>query len=153
MPHPNQRSREVTPISGEGASSDVATRSGREGVKGGKMWYKQCLKGAMTMTGHDDGNDGEAGGSGVRCSSATARSDKRLARLPMDHFMRLLEDAYPNHGYPVRQKLKDCVMMRSFVTSGTLTYGAELDEGSDGSDTTPFPGENVVLTVYGACPH
>jgi hypothetical protein len=40
---------------------------------------------------------------------------------PTNHFKRLLEEAYPNHAYPVRHKLKDCDMMRSFMTSGTLT--------------------------------
>jgi hypothetical protein len=40
-------------------------------------------------------------------------------------------------------------MMRSFMTSGSLTWGAELDEDSGGSDTTPFPGENTFMVVYG----
>jgi hypothetical protein len=34
------------------------------------------------------------------------------------------------------------------MTSGSLTWGAELDEGLDASDTTPFLRENAVLTVY-----
>jgi hypothetical protein len=88
----------------------------------------------------------------VRRISTTTRSDKRSARPPMDHFKRLLEEAYPNHVYPVRNRLKDCDMMRSFMTSGSLTWGAELDEGPDGSDTTPFPKENATMTVYGGRP-
>jgi hypothetical protein len=44
-------------------------------------------------------------------------------------------------------------MMRNFMTLGFLTLGVELNEGPDGSDTTPFPRENDVLTVYGGCPH
>jgi hypothetical protein len=43
-------------------------------------------------------------------------------------------------------------MMRSFMTSGPLTWGAELNEGLVGSDTTPFPKENAVMTAYGGCP-
>jgi hypothetical protein len=39
-------------------------------------------------------------------------------------------------------------MMRSFMTLRSLALGAELDEGLDGSDTTPFPKENVVMTIY-----
>jgi hypothetical protein len=35
------------------------------------------------------------------------------------------------------------------MTSGSLTLGAELDEGPDGSDTMPFPKENAVLMVHG----
>jgi hypothetical protein len=37
------------------------------------------------------------------------------------------------------------------MTSESLTWGAELDENSGGSDTTPFPGENTVMAVYGGC--
>jgi hypothetical protein len=89
----------------------------------------------------------------VRCIPSTACSDKHQARLPIDHFKRLLEDAYPNHAYPVRHKLKDCGMMSSFMTSGSLTWSVELDEGLDGSDTRSFPEENTVMTVYGGHPH
>jgi hypothetical protein len=121
VPHPIQYSREVIQSSGDGASSDAATHSGREGIKGGKKRHKQRLQGAMTMIGHDDGNDGEAGNSGVRHSSATARSDEHQARPPKDHFKRLLEEACPKHAYPDRHKLKDDAMMRSFMTLGSLT--------------------------------
>jgi hypothetical protein len=148
MPHWTQRSREATP----GVLSDVSTHSGREGIKGGKKMLKQCLQGAVTMTGHDDGNDGEAGGSGKRRISIVAHHDKHQGRPPIDHFKRLLEEAYPNHAYPIRHRLKDYGMIRSFKTSRSLTWGAELDEGPDGSDTMPFPRENTVLTVYVGCP-
>jgi hypothetical protein len=39
-------------------------------------------------------------------------------------------------------------MMRSFMTSGSLTWGVELNEGRDRSDTTPFPKEKAVMMVY-----
>jgi hypothetical protein len=42
---------------------------------------------------HDNNNDGEAGGSDVRHISTAAHSDKRQARLPMDHFKGALEEA------------------------------------------------------------
>jgi hypothetical protein len=80
----------------------------------------------------------------VRCiSTITCRRD---------HFKRLLEEAYPNHAYPIRKKLKDCGTMGSFMTLGSLTWGAELNEGPDGSDMTPIPRENAILMVYGGCP-
>jgi hypothetical protein len=96
----------------------------------------------MTMINHNDGNDVEAGSSGMRHIPTAACSDKHQARPPMDHFMRLLEEAYPSHAYRIRHKLKDCSMMRSSMTSGSLTKGVELDEGLDGS----------VMMVYGGCP-
>jgi hypothetical protein len=43
-------------------------------------------------------------------------------------------------------------MMWSFMTSGYLTWGAELDEGPDGSDAALFPKENVVMMVFGGRP-
>jgi hypothetical protein len=39
----------------------------------------------------------------------------------MEHFNRLLEEACPNLAYPVRHKLKDYGMMRSFMTSRSPT--------------------------------
>jgi hypothetical protein len=39
-------------------------------------------------------------------------------------------------------------MMRSSRTLGSLTWGAEPDEGLDWSDMMPFPRENAILTVY-----
>jgi hypothetical protein len=44
-------------------------------------------------------------------------------------------------------------MMRSFMTSGSLTWAAEPDEGPEGSDATPFHEENVIMTVLGGTPH
>jgi hypothetical protein len=43
-------------------------------------------------------------------------------------------------------------MMRSFMTLGTLTWGAELNKGPNRSDLTPFPKENTIMTVYGGHP-
>jgi hypothetical protein len=88
----------------------------------------------------------------MRHISTVVCSDKRSARLSMDHFKRLLMEACPNHAYPVRHKLKDCSMMRSFMTFGSLTWGVKYDERLGGSDTTPFPEENAVMTVYGGRP-
>jgi hypothetical protein len=75
----------------------------------------------MTMTDHDGGDDGEVGHSGARCVSTAAHGNKREARPPTDHFKRILEEACPNHAYPIRHKLKDYSMMRSFITSRSLT--------------------------------
>jgi hypothetical protein len=38
------------------------------------------------------------------------------------------------------------------MASGSLTWGVELDEGLDRSDTTPFPEQNVIMMVYGGRP-
>jgi hypothetical protein len=38
------------------------------------------------------------------------------------------------------------------MTSGSLTWGVELIEDPGGSNTIPFPGENIVMMVYGGRP-
>jgi hypothetical protein len=86
-------------------------------------------------------------GSDMRHILTAAHNDKRQARPPTDHFKRLLKEACPNHVYSVRHKLKDCGIVRSFMTSGSLTWGAELDKDLGRSDTTPFPGESTVMVV------
>jgi hypothetical protein len=146
---PAQGSREATPSSDGEAPSDVTAHCAEEGIKGGNKTRKQHLQGTMTTTNHDDGHNWEVGGSGVRCISATARSGKRLVRSPTDHFKRLLEEACPNHAYLVRHNLKDCSMMRSFMTLGFFTWCVELDEGSNRSDMTLFREENAIMTIYG----
>jgi hypothetical protein len=57
----------------------------------------------------------------VRHISTATHSDKHQAGPPTDHFQRVLEEACPNHTYPIRHKLKDCGMMTSFMTSQSLT--------------------------------
>jgi hypothetical protein len=48
------------------------------------------------------------GSFGVGHVSTVMCSNMRLARPPTYHFKRLLEEAYPNHVYPIKHKLKDC---------------------------------------------
>jgi hypothetical protein len=61
-------------------------------------------------------------------------------------------EAYPNHVYPINHKFKDCRMMKDFMTSGSLTQGKELEEDPGGRDTTSFPREDAVITVYNGHP-
>jgi hypothetical protein len=152
MLHPAEGSREVTSSGGKESLSDVAIHSAKEGIKGGKKRCKQHPQGTTTTTDHNNGNDGEASGSSVRCILIAAHSDKRQPRPPMHHYKRPLEEACPNHAYPVRHKLKDCGMMRIFMILGSLTWGVELDEDMGGDDMMLFPMENAVMTVYGGCP-
>jgi hypothetical protein len=131
----------VTPSNDKGAPSDVATHCDQEGVKGGSNSRKQCHQGTTTMNIHDDGPNWEASGFGVRRISINAYNGKSPVRPPTYHFKRFLEEDCPNHAYPIRHKLKDCDMMRSFLTSGTLTWGVELDQEQDMRDTMLFPEE------------
>jgi hypothetical protein len=80
------------------------------------------------------------------------RSVKCQAWPPTDHFERLLEEAYPNHAYLIKHKLKDCGMMKNFMTSGSLTRDKEPEEDMGESDSTPFNEEDAVVMVYGGRP-
>jgi hypothetical protein len=116
MPCLTQVSRKATPSRDKEAPSNATAHCAQEGIKGSNKWRKQHPQGTVTTTSYDDESDWEAGGSSVRCISTAAHSNRRLARPPTDHFKRILDEACPNHSYPVRHKLKDCGMMRRFMT-------------------------------------
>lgn len=54
----------------------------------------------------------------------------------------------PEPHVPVKHKLKDCNMMKNFMTSGSLTRGRELEEDLGRSNTMPFPRKGIVMMVY-----
>jgi hypothetical protein len=50
--------------------------------------------------------------------------------------------------YPIKHKLKECTMIKNFMTSGTVSKGKKPVRDSGGRGATPFPGEEVVLEIY-----
>jgi hypothetical protein len=69
------------------------------------------------MIDNDGGINKQAGKSIILRITVIAGSGKRQARPPTDHFEKLLEDICPNHAYPVKHKLMDCSIMKSFMAS------------------------------------
>jgi hypothetical protein len=55
--------------------------------------------------------------------------------------------ACPIHTYPVKNKLKECTMMKNFMTSGALTKGNEPEGDPGKKGVTPFPKEEVVMVI------
>jgi hypothetical protein len=102
--------------------------------------------------GHGDDHGWEAISYGMGHAFAAMCSIKCWERTPTNHFKRPLEEACPNHAFLVRHKHKQCGMMRSFMTSGSLSWGTEPNEGPDGSDAKPFPEENAIMTILGGHP-
>jgi hypothetical protein len=51
---------------------------------------------------------------------------KQHTQLPKDHFEKVLEAACPHHSYAIKYKLRDCTMMKCFVSSDTPIDGDEL---------------------------
>jgi hypothetical protein len=75
-----------------------------------------------------DNDDKKADDSDKECITASRHSVKCQAWLSIDHFMRLLEEVCPNHVYLIKLRLKDCGMMKNFMTLGSLTQDSELEE-------------------------
>jgi hypothetical protein len=128
MHHQAPTSRKATSSSDKEVLSNDATCCIQDGVRGSNKRHKQCPLGTATASSHDYDYGWEAGSSGMGCVTTATRGGRRLTRMPSDHFKRLLDEACPNHAYLIRHKLKDYEMMQSFMTSGTLTGGVDLDE-------------------------
>jgi hypothetical protein len=89
----------------------------------------------------------QAGGSSVEHTTVVKGSSKCQAWPCTNHLGRLLKETCPNHAYLVKHKLRDCNMMKSFMTSGSLSRGMEVNEVPDEGDATPFPGEEALRTI------
>jgi hypothetical protein len=137
--HPAQGSREATPRSSKELMSGVAVYSTKVGAKGGKKRHKQYPLGATTTADRDDGSYGKAGGSSARRITTATHDDKCQARPPMDHFRRLLEEAYPNHVYPVRRRHDEEFHDLRVLY---LRYGTRRRSGREQHDALPYGGHN-----------
>ena len=63
-----------------------------------------------------------------------AAADRKGGRKPAEgtpnHFENLLEGPCPNHAFPVKHLLKDCSLMRRFLSRGS-------NKGEQGKDPAP----------------
>jgi hypothetical protein len=134
-------------------TSDIIIHDTKEGTNDSNSKRKQRPQWVMTAADYDGDNDEKADDSSVGHVVTVTCSGKRQAHLPTYHFERLLEEACPNHAYPIKHDLKDYYTVKNFIISGSLTRGMELDEDPSESDTIPFPGEDTVKTVYDGRPH
>jgi hypothetical protein len=71
---------------------------------------------------------------------------------PTDHYESLLKEACPNQTYHVKQNLKDCDMMKNFMTLGYLTRDKENIGDLGRKGVMPFLREEAVMTVYDGHP-
>jgi hypothetical protein len=133
-------------------SSDVAFQGAREGAKGGRKRRKQHHQEGTTAADDDGGNDKQAGGSGMVHVTTAAGSGKRQARPPTDHFEKLFDEAYPNHAYAIKHKIRDCGMMKNLMALGYIIRGMELNEVPNEGDVMPFPREDATMMIYDGRP-
>jgi hypothetical protein len=94
-------------------------------------------------------NDKDVGNSGMELITAAERDVKRQTWHPVYHFEKLLEATCPNHTYPVRHKLKECTMMKNYMTIGSFARSKKPDGDSPGKVAAPFPEKTAVMSVYG----
>jgi hypothetical protein len=79
----------------------------------------------------------------------TAKSNfKRQTQLPKDHFKKLLEATCLHHSYPVKHKLKDCTLMKKFMTSGALSKDRKPGGDPGRKSAAPILGEAEVMTIF-----
>jgi hypothetical protein len=108
----------------------------------------------VVTTSYDEGdNDKDVGDSDEELIAAAERDVKRQARLPADHFEKVHEATCPNHTYPVRNKLKECTMMKNYMTTGTFARGKKPEGDLTGKVVAPFPEEKAVMLIYSGSPH
>jgi hypothetical protein len=121
-------------------------------VKGGKKSQKRCpQQAAATIGRYDDDDDKQVDSSDMEHITTAGCSVKRPTRPLTDHFERVLKEAYCNHMYPVKHRLKDCNMM-NFMAPRSLTRDMEPEEDPGGRDAMPFTRKDKVMTVYSGLP-
>jgi hypothetical protein len=89
----------------------------------------------------------EVENSDKECMVTTECNFKRCTRPPKDYFEKILEVACPHHPYPVKHKLRDCTMMKKFISSRGPPGGDEPTRDSRGRGTTLR--EVEVVTIAG----
>jgi hypothetical protein len=73
---------------------------------------------------------------------------KHQTRQPKYHFKKHLKVTCPNHSYPIKQKLKDCNMIKNFKTLGAFSKGRKPEGGLRGKGATPIPEEVEVMPIF-----
>jgi hypothetical protein len=108
-------------------------------TKGGKEEQKQHSW-RIAIAASDDGGNEKAGNSDEGHVVAAERDFKRQMLPPKDHFEKVLEVACLNHSYPIKHKLKDCTMIKNFMTSGAFSKGRKPVGTRAGRARHPFLG-------------
>jgi hypothetical protein len=111
--------KEEVPGSNWVVPSNITIQGTKKGTKGGR---KRCPRWFADAISYDD--DKKADDSDKEYIMAAEQGFKRHARPPTYHFERLLESACLDHAYPIMHNLKECGMMKIFMSSGDLTRGS-----------------------------
>jgi hypothetical protein len=55
----------------------------------------------------------------------------------------------PNHAYPIRNKLKECTMMKNYMTTKTFARGTKPKGDLARKAANPYLEEKAVMLIYG----
>jgi hypothetical protein len=114
------------------------TKRSAKGSKKGPKHHQQRVTVTTSYVGDDNGK--EAHDIDEECVTAAEHDFKRQARQPVDHFEKLLYMTWPKHAYPIRHKLKECSMMKNYMTMGCQAKGKKPEGDPGGKATVPFVG-------------
>jgi hypothetical protein len=105
------------------ASTSTTVKSTKKGAKGEKKGQK-CHPRHLTLVTNNCNEEVED--SDEECVAIAERDFKRCTRPPKDHFKMIHEATCPHHPYHVKHKLRDCTMMKKFMSSGAPPGSNEL---------------------------
>jgi hypothetical protein len=150
-----QSNGKTAPSGGREASAIVADKGTKMGVMSGKRGTKRWPQWVAVTTSCDEGNnDKDVGDSDEELIAPTEPDFKHQARLPTDHFEKLLKATCSNHTYLVKHKLKECTLKKNYMTTGTFPRSKKTEGDSAGKIATPFAEEKAGMSIYdGPTPH
>jgi hypothetical protein len=120
------------------ATNKGAKRSDKDSKKG----PKRCPQWVTVATSCNDDDSNE------EHIAAVEHDFKHQALQPADHSKKLLEVTSPKHAYPIRHKLKECSMIKNYMTTGALTKGRKSEGDPGGKTIAPFPEDEAVMSIY-----
>jgi hypothetical protein len=150
-----QSSAKAAPSSSRGAPTMATNKGARRGARSDKRGSKRQTQRVAVATSYDEGNnDKDIGDSDEELVTTTECDSKAQARQPTDHFKKFLEATCPNHTYPVKHRLKECTMMKNYITTWIFAKGKRPEGDSMGKVATPFLEEKAIMSIYGMpAPH
>jgi hypothetical protein len=106
-------------ISSGEALFGITVQGAEEGAKANKKRCKQRCQEATTDV--DGGINKRVGDSSVKHAAEVVGNNKHWVRLPKDHIKKLLKETCLNHAYAIKHKLRDCSLIKNFMTTGFLS--------------------------------
>jgi hypothetical protein len=116
----------VAIVDSQTASPRIAGRDTRKGSKGEKKGQKRHTH-HLTTRASNVSVEEEIEDSDEEFVAVAERDFRQCTRPPNGHFKKVLEATHPHHPYPIKHKLRDCTMMKRFMSSAnSLPSGDEL---------------------------